>query len=150
MRGLKILLVIMCISWGANAQQTTYDFSVSSSTNFSKGAELRGNFKTWYIAFQLEHFLKDKDFLLNWGAAIGIMKNYNDFTFTGGVRFGFIIKNGYTKPSKGLETEIDYNVTDTMFFGVRGAYDVYHDSPDINTPTSKDMIRAFVKVGFKF
>lgn len=149
MRGIKTLAIIMLVTWGSYAQ-SDIKFSVYSSLDFSKGFEIRGDFEDWYMAFQLESFLKNKETFLNWGGSIGIIKEVNSFDYLGGIRAGFMIVDKQSKPSFGLEAEVDYNINENVFIGLRCAYDACLHSPDVETPTSKKMLRGFIKIGLKF
>ena len=63
-----------------------------------------------YIAFQGESFINKDHNFINWGFAIGGIKIYNNFDLLGGARAGFIIIEKGSKPSFGLETELDYKI----------------------------------------
>ena len=84
-----ILTIIICaFSWGTFAQYSGsgYKYTVSfySSLNFSKGVEVRGEFETWYLAFQAENFIKEEKFFLNWGFGLGLLKETYQFQYSGG------------------------------------------------------------------
>jgi len=151
-----ILTIIICaFSWGAFAQCTgsggdKYAVSFYTSLNFSKGVEVRGEFETWYLAFQAENFIKEEKFFLNWGFGLGLLKETYQFQYSGGIRVGFIHIQGVKKPAFGLEAEIDYLINDAVFIGVRAAYDVYIDSPSVEQPNSESLARGFIKIGYKF
>lgn len=152
----SILTIIFCaISWGTFAQYygnggDKYAVSFYSSLNFSKGVEVRGEFGDWYLAFQAEKFIKEEKFFLNWGFALGLLKEAYQFQYSGGVRVGFLHIEGAKKPAFGLEAEIDYKINDAVFIGVRAAYDVYLDSPSVEQPNSESLARGFIKIGYKF
>ena len=149
MKTIKTLILILGFCYGANAQYNT-SFSAYSDLNFSKGVEIRGEFEDWYIGFQAENYIQDKEYFFNWGFSVGVLKQYENFDMLGGGRVGFITVNNTKKPLFGIETEIDYKISDNFFIGVRGSYDMYFDSPNIETPTSKKVLRGFIKAGYKF
>lgn len=154
MKTLKLIIILLFVNlYSANAQRSIdYNYTISfySSLQFSKGIELRGEFNNWYMSFQSENFLKDQQYFFNWGSAVGLMKQTHNFNYFGGLRVGFMHVEDGKKPLFGLETEIDYNINESVYIGIRGTYDQYFDSPNIETPTSKEMLRAFVKIGYKF
>ena len=146
----KLLLIILISISLESFAQYDISFSAYSSLEFSKGIELRGEFEDWYIAFQAENFIKDEDYFFNWGGSVGMLKRTYNFDYTGGIRVGFMVIDGESKPLFGLESEIDYKINESVFIGVRATYDKYFDSPNVETPTSKQMLRGFVKIGYKF
>ena len=147
---MKYLLIITTVlfSYSINAQYKT-TFSAYTDLNYSKGFEIRGEFKNWYLGFQAENLYVDKEYALNWGFSIGCYEDLNRFTWLYGIRVGFIVLDG-SKPSFGVETELDYNINESVYIGVRGAYDMYLDSPNVETPQSYSLIRPFIKIGYKF
>ncbi len=148
----KIITLILILSLNHLVQSQEYNTSVSAytSTNYTKGFEIRGEFENWYIGFNAENFLKDKEFYFGWGFSVGAFKEYNDFTFFGGAKVGFMRVNNNSKPLFGLETEIDYNISENFFIGLRGSVDIYFDSPSVEEPKTITLIRPFIKLGYKF
>ena len=152
----KLIIILLLFSGISLYSQyyNTNDYSISfsgySSLDYSKGFEIRGEFTNWYVAFQGENFVKDKEFHFNWGGALGLMRSYKKLDFFGGVRVGFIHIEDGAKPSFGLELETDYRLSNTFFVGIRGAHDIYFNSPHVTTPNSESFTRLFVKFGLKF
>lgn len=144
-----ILLLTILLTTYTYSQDYRTTFSAYTALNFSKGFELRGEFEDWYLAFQAENFIKDRDYYTNWGFSLGMIEQINRFYFIYGLRFGFI-KTDQNKPSFGIETELNYNINKDVFVAVRLAYDTYFDSPSIEYPTSYHMVRPFLKIGYKF
>lgn len=142
------LIIMLLLSYIANAQYKT-TFSGFTDFNFSKGVEIRGEFENWYLGFQAENLYIDREQSLNWGFSLGCYEDLNRFTWFYGVRVGFVVLDS-SKPSFGVETELDYNINDNVYIGVRGAYDLYLDSPNVQTPQSYELIRPFIKIGYKF
>lgn len=154
-----LVLAVLFISTLSYSQYRRYDdsvtFSVYSAFKFSKGFEIRGEFGDWYMAFQAENFYKDvegeKDmFHFNWGGAIGILRSHRDFNFLGGIRLGLMhIPDDTSKPSYGVEAEVDYNLNENVFIGIRGTYDQYLNSTPTE-PNSVNYSRVFAKIGVRF
>lgn len=126
--------------------------SFYSSLQFSKGFELRPEFDDWYLAFQAEQFLKGSDKFFNWGFSVGLIKYVprTSIKWFGGIRVGFMHVNGPKKPAFGLETESTYPLSENVDLGIRGAYDVYMDSPSMQEPNSESLLRPFVKLIYRF
>lgn len=149
MKKTNLLLITLFITVLSYSQEYRTTFSTYTAFNFSKGFELRGEFGDWYLAFQAENFIKEREYYTNWGFSLGMMEQINRFDFIYGLRVGFI-KTDQNKPSFGIETELDYNINKDVFVAVRLAYDTYFDSPNIENPTSYHMLRPFLKIGYKF
>lgn len=155
-----LLTAIMLLSLNSLfAQDTKYVASYFSSLENSMGFEFKGEFMErtysnlydgWYIAFQGEQYIKDKETYLNWGFAIGLLKELNNFQLSGGIRVAHLQYNKESKPQFGTELELNYNINESVFLGVRGAYDRYKDSPSIEEPTTVHLPRLFFKIGYKF
>lgn len=147
---MKYLLIIITFlfSYSINAQYKT-TFSAYTDLNYSKGFEVRGEFENWYLGFQAENLYVDKEYALNWGFSIGCYEDLNRFTWLYGIRVGFVVLDS-SNPSFGIETELDYNINESVYIGVRGAYDMYLDSPNVETPQSYSLTRPFIKIGYKF
>lgn len=155
----RLLLILVLLTSTLTYSQygrydTSYTISAYSSLNFSKGFEIRGEFTDWYMAFQFENFYKEIDgenmFHFNWGGALGIMRSHRDFNFLGGIRLGLMnIPDDTAKPSYGVELEVDYNISEMVFIGVRGTYDQYLNSTPTE-PNSVNYSRVFAKIGLRF
>ena len=142
--------LILLISLFSYSQNYNTSASFYSSTDFSRGFEYRGEWNKMYIALQGESFINKDHNFINWGFAIGGVKRYENFDLLGGARVGFIITEKGSKPSFGLETELDYKINEDVFIGVRCAYDIYYDSVTNKVPVSKNLLRGFLKIGYKF
>lgn len=149
MKQTNLLLILLFTTIFSYSQEYRTTFSAYTALNFSKGFEVRGEFYNWYLAFQAENFIKEREYYTNWGFSLGMMEQINRFDFIYGLRVGFI-KTGQNKPSFGIETELDYNINKDVFVAVRLAYDTYFDSPNIEYPTGYHMVRPFLKIGYKF
>lgn len=146
----KGLYILLFLTMGAFSQEYKTAFSAYTSTDYTKGFELRGEFEEWYIAFHAENFIKNKEFNFKWGFALGAFQDINKFTYYYGINLGFLVVEGHSKPLIGLEIELDYNINNNLYVGVRGSYDTYFDSPNVETPKSYTLIRPFIKIGYKF
>lgn len=146
------LLLLLIISLCSYAQYSDNNFSVSFYTSMksSRGAEVRGYYDTWYLSFQAEQFIKEKKNYFNWGFSLGLFNAYDRFTLIYGLRVGFMNIEGDSKPSFGLEAESNYSITEDVFIGVRLAYDIYYDSLNNYEPEAYELIRPFLKIGYKF
>ena len=162
MRGIKTIIIIMCISWGTYAQMYNQPYygdmsylSVSTFTSVqlkheSIGIQLKGDFESWYAAFNFERLRHDGDVLSQYGFSVGKLWDRKQRKYFLGARANIIKIEGENKPSFGAETEVNQFITDKIFIGIGATADIYWNSPNIQTPTSKEIIRGFLKIGYKF
>lgn len=141
------LILFFLVSMNSLSQESKVNYSFYSALNFSKGAEIRGEFKDWYIGFHIENFINDNKDLINWGASIGLLKEYDYISFLAGGKVGFFIVNGSQKPSFGIELESDLYVSSSTFIGIRYAYDSIGNSTKTEFKTFS-FSRVFIKIGF--
>ena len=152
MKTIKTILLLIFINLSAYAQYDDYlSISVYSSVDVkheSVGLELRGDFDTWYIAMRGERFTNKSELLKNWGFTVGKIWRESYFTFLVGAGAGIMVVDNENKPLFCAESEIDYHVTNRFFIGVRCGYVRYMDSPNIQTPITKKLLRGFIKIGY--
>ena len=150
MKGIKTLILILCISWGAYAQQMNeYTYSIQLGTNQSKGVEIRGEFQDWYSSFYWESIIIDKSSAINWGFEIGLYNEINNFTVFYGINLGILRKES-NKPVYGANIELDYNITRSAYIGLKVNYSRYQDSPRYQDIQTKELLRPLFKIGYKF
>ncbi len=147
--------LVLVIAFNVRGQishlRDTYSVSLYSDYNLSKGVELRGNFNSWYVAFQRERFTFNNKSHLNWGGSVGVAKEWkhNISLFAGG-RLGFVrVENTSLRPSYGIESEVNYYLSRCIFLGVRGSLDFYMDST-IQEIGTQNYSRVFLKIGYTF
>lgn len=146
----KILLIILFVSLGKVVQsQESIGYSFYTDMNFSRGVEIRPEFRDWYLSFQAEQFFLNEETFFNWGFSLGLKKRKNDFDFFGGVRVGFMNFDSRQTPAFGVELETDYYISESVIIGLRCALDSYADS-EIGTMNSEEVVRGFFKIGYKF
>ena len=142
------LIIMLLLAYIANAQYKT-TFSGFTDFKFSKGVEIRGEFENWYISFQAENFIIEKQYAFNWGFSVGSFENIDRFDIYYGLRVGFLILDG-SKPVYGIEIELDYNIKENVYIGLKCVYDLYLYADELDTPKSKSIIRPMLKIGYKF
>lgn len=67
----------------------------------------------------------------------------------GGGRLGFIKRGGSTYPLAGFEGGVDFDITDTMFLGIRATGD-YRSDFEFWGGESETRYSGFIRIGFKF
>jgi len=162
MKGIKTILLIICISWGTYAQMYNRSYygdmsylSISIFTSMqlkrqSIGLQLKGDFDTWYAAFNFERLKHDNDMLYSTGFSAGKLWGKEQRKYFLGARANIIKINGENKPSFGLEAEINQFINKNIFIGLGITSEIYWNSPDIQTPVSKQITKGFIKIGYKF
>ncbi len=159
MKGIKTILLIMCISWGTYAQMYNRSYygdmdylsiSINTSSQLKHqniGIQLKGDFDTWYAAFNLERLKHDNNTLYQYGFSVGKLWKETQRKYFLGARANIIKIDVYNKPSFGLEAEANQYITHNLFIGLGLTSDIYWNSPNIQTPTSKQITRLNIKIG---
>lgn len=143
---LTTILIILSIQLFS---QESVEFSFYSSMNFSRGAEIRGDFENWFISIHGENFIQDETDFLNWGFAVGIQRKIKRFNFLSGIRVGFIDDFETMCPSYGIEIESDYFITNEVFVAIRYAHDRFLTTNE-GQHGVEVLNRPFLKIGYKF
>ncbi len=153
----KILIIITVLysfnsfSQGDDKHIAKVSMSVYSSLSFSQGFELKGNFYDWYIAYQAENLTHNDQNHFNWGFSIGMFKPVEKFNFSGGVRVGMMNMGTIRdmRPAYGLEAESTYDLNSNLYLGLRAGYDAYMDSDLDEEYNSENLLRGFLKLGYR-
>ena len=145
-----IITILVFVSFSEIAiSQESITYCFYTSFNFSRGVEVRPQYGDWYLSIQAEEFYKQDQRFFNWGFSLGLMKTKNDFDFFGGIRVGMMNFDSRQTPAFGIELEVDYHINDNVIIGFRTALDSYADS-EIDKLNSEELVRGFLKIGYKF
>jgi hypothetical protein len=115
--------------------QDEYRFSIQISTDnvvfqkgiFYAGIEFQAEFSNGiYIRPQI-HYAELKDGYLETSAGIGYNLSYNRWNYKAGIKLGLINRSA-TYPIFGIESNLEYHITDKIGVGLRGSYDARSDA----------------------
>jgi len=74
---------------------------------------------------------------------------FNEFRYYGGVRLGVIKRESYSYPLFGFEGGLDYNISESVFIGLRATYDKRTDFEFWGGET-ENRLSCFGRLGVKF
>lgn len=145
----KLLLVLVFTCFGASAQDLI-TFSFEYGTLESKGFEIRKELDGVYVGLFAENLTNDDEIMFNWGINTGFSTGLRSFKLFYGANAGLIKRTAYGSNKQqyfniGANVELDYNITESFFVGLKGKLDTYEADS-----TREFLIRPVFKIGYKF
>ena len=140
----KLILLLTLYTSIANSQDLI-TFSAEYGTEKSIGFELRKEYEQFYVGLYAEN-LNQNELLFNWGFNGGLKHELDSFTLFYGINAGLIKKTAFNanKEQKlllGIHTELDYNINECFFIGVKLKADTFNN---------QILTRPIFKIGYKF
>lgn len=133
MKNLIILLITIILSvnnsWGQRYNGASYEHIVSvfSNQEGSLGAQIKSEYKNWYIGLRIENLHHPKEFIfMNFMLVGGGIKRVNDFSFLYGGRAGFInVEHRTRRPGVGLSIGLEYSISRRFSISASPTIDYY-------------------------